>query len=203
MVHCDIDRKGCREGPCVRAAGVRREGTATPGFGWTCQSQGRQQRGMVGKTKLWSTSYLLGLRIGVLTFTIKQTSFGIQQVSVWTFLVGNGLKNRLPLESRSCVASIGQQFIQLLLWVIVSWVMSISPNLPEPCYNRGAIASLRKGWFLFCFVCLFRASLVPYGSSHVRGRVRAAAPSLRHSHSNARSKPHLWPIPQLTATLDP
>ena len=30
-----------------------------------------------------------------------------------------------------------------------------------------------------------------YGSSQVRGRIRAAATSLYHSHSNARSKPHL------------
>ena len=40
------------------------------------------------------------------------------------------------------------------------------------------------------------------GSSQTRGGIEAVAAGLRHSHSNARSKPGLRPIPQLTATLD-
>ena len=35
------------------------------------------------------------------------------------------------------------------------------------------------------------------------GRIGAAAAGLHHSHSNARSEPHLWPIPQLMAIPDP
>ena len=42
-----------------------------------------------------------------------------------------------------------------------------------------------------------------YESSQARGRIGAAAAGLCHSHSNARSVPHLQPIPQLTATPDP
>ena len=42
-----------------------------------------------------------------------------------------------------------------------------------------------------------------YGSSQARGPIRAAAASLRHNHTNARSEPHLWPTPQLTAMPDP
>ena len=42
-----------------------------------------------------------------------------------------------------------------------------------------------------------------YGSSQARDRIRATAVSLHHSHSNVGSKPHLRPIPQLTATPDP
>ena len=58
--------------------------------------------------------------------------------------------------------------------------------------------------FLFFFVfCHFRPAPVAYGGSQARGRIRAGAASLRHSHSNTRSKPCLWPTPQLTATLDP
>ena len=36
-----------------------------------------------------------------------------------------------------------------------------------------------------------------------RGPVRAIAAGLCHSYSNTRSKPLLWPTPQLRATLDP
>ena len=42
-----------------------------------------------------------------------------------------------------------------------------------------------------------------YGSSQAWGRIRATAAGLHHSHSNARSEPHLWPTPHLMATLDP
>ena len=34
------------------------------------------------------------------------------------------------------------------------------------------------------------------------GLIGAVAAGLCHTHSNARSKPHLWPTPQLRATLD-
>ena len=37
-----------------------------------------------------------------------------------------------------------------------------------------------------------------YGGSQARGRIGAAASGLRHSHSNAGSKPRLWPTLQLT-----
>ena len=43
--------------------------------------------------------------------------------------------------------------------------------------------------FIFC---LFRASLMPYGSSHSRDQIRAAAAGLHHNHGNTRSEPHLW-----------
>ena len=51
---------------------------------------------------------------------------------------------------------------------------------------------------MFCFL-LFRP--VPrayaYGVSQARGQIAG----LHHSHSNMGSKLHLWPTPQLTATL--
>ena len=47
------------------------------------------------------------------------------------------------------------------------------------------------------------AAPVAYGSSQARGYIRAAAASLRHSHSNTRSELHLWPMLQLTAMPDP
>ena len=50
---------------------------------------------------------------------------------------------------------------------------------------------------------LFRATLATYGGSQARGRIGATAASLHHSHSNAGSKPHVQPTPQLMATPDP
>ena len=44
---------------------------------------------------------------------------------------------------------------------------------------------------------------VAYGSSQARGQTGAVAASLRHSHSNAKSEPRLWPTPQLTAMPGP
>ena len=57
--------------------------------------------------------------------------------------------------------------------------------------------------FSFFVFCLFRAAPAAYGSSQARGLIGAVAAGLRHSHSNDRSKPHLRPTPQLTATPDP
>ena len=41
-----------------------------------------------------------------------------------------------------------------------------------------------------------------FGTSQARGQIKVAAAGLHHSHSNTKSKPHLQPILQLTATLD-
>ena len=53
------------------------------------------------------------------------------------------------------------------------------------------------------FFHLFMDTPTAYGSSQARGHIGAAAAGLRHSHSNARSEPCLWPVPQLMAMLDP
>ena len=58
---------------------------------------------------------------------------------------------------------------------------------------------------LFIYVlifCLFRAIPAAYQSSQPRGRIRAVAASLYHSHSNMESELCLWPIPQLMAMPD-
>ena len=48
---------------------------------------------------------------------------------------------------------------------------------------------------------LFRAASVAYGSFQARGRIGAAAAGPSHSHSNAGSKLHRQPTPQLVAML--
>ena len=50
------------------------------------------------------------------------------------------------------------------------------------------------------FLPFFRAAPVTY---QFKGRMRATAAGLCHSHSNTGSEPHLQPIPQLTAMPDP
>ena len=57
-------------------------------------------------------------------------------------------------------------------------------------------------FFFFFLALLFRATPVTHGSSQARGRNGATPASLHHSHSDTGSKPHLQPIPQLTATPD-
>ena len=56
--------------------------------------------------------------------------------------------------------------------------------------------------FFFSFG-LFRATPVAYGGSQARGPIGAVVPGLHHSHSNSGFEPHLLPIPQLRAMLDP
>ena len=42
--------------------------------------------------------------------------------------------------------------------------------------------------------------IIASGSSQARGWIRAAAAS--YSHSNTRSKPHLWPTPELREMIN-
>ena len=59
-----------------------------------------------------------------------------------------------------------------------------------------------KIFFFFLSFCLFRAAPVAYGGSQARSLIEAIATGLCQSHSSVRSKLHLRPTPQLTATLD-
>ena len=56
--------------------------------------------------------------------------------------------------------------------------------------------------FFFFFLVFFRAAPTAPGGSQARGPIGAVAAGLYQSHSNARSKLHLPPTPQLTATPD-
>ena len=49
-------------------------------------------------------------------------------------------------------------------------------------------------FFFAFFFFLFRTTLLAYGGSQARGRIRATAASLHHSHSNVRSPTH-WARP--------
>ena len=63
--------------------------------------------------------------------------------------------------------------------------------------------SWKTGKIGLIFFFFFWTSSTAYGSSQARGRVRNAAASLHHSHSNTGSEWHLWPTPQLMSTPEP
>ena len=56
--------------------------------------------------------------------------------------------------------------------------------------------------FVFFVFFFLRAVPVAHGSSQARGRIKATAAGLHHSHSNSGSELHLKPTPQLMATPD-
>ena len=87
---------------------------------------------------------------------------------------------------------------------IALWISSLM--LSSHCFKLSPLWAY--SWalvFLFCFVLflLFRAIPAVYGSSLSKGRIRATAAGLCHSHSNVGSVHCLWPTPQLTAMPDP
>ena len=56
--------------------------------------------------------------------------------------------------------------------------------------------------FFFCLSAISWAAPEAHGGSQARGLIGVIAAGLRQSHSNAKSKPHLRPTPQLTAAPD-
>ena len=72
------------------------------------------------------------------------------------------------------------------------------PHLSEPKRGIGQISNL----FLFFYFCLLRATPLAYGGSQARGWIGGTATGLHHGHSKVGSDPHMWPTPQLMATLD-
>ena len=69
-----------------------------------------------------------------------------------------------------------------------------------PAFTEGGGAS-QNFWssdFAFCFL-----GPNPWHMEVLRLQIGATAAGLHHSHSNARSKPWLWPTSQLTATPEP
>ena len=77
----------------------------------------------------------------------------------------------------------------------------ISP-LSSVCFSFSVI-STGHNMYSFFFFLVFLGPHPQHGSSQARGRVRAAAMGLHHSHSNRGSEPHLRPTPQFMATPDP
>ena len=92
-----------------------------------------------------------------------------------------------------------------ILWIVVYSAFYHSQQLS--CYMLiypqamciYIIYNIYTHTYIHTYMWLFRVTGVAYRCSQARGRIGAAAVSLYHSHSNARSKPCL----QLTATPAP
>ena len=71
----------------------------------------------------------------------------------------------------------------------------------SPAWGR-LVGPKKFSFSFFLFFCLlFRVTSEPYGGPQARSRIRATAAGL--CHSNMGSKPHVQPIPQLTAMPNP
>ena len=79
------------------------------------------------------------------------------------------------------------------------WLEGSEGARPPP----GLVGSGRSlaGLALYLFIYLFIYLPTAYGGSKARGQIGAIVASLRHSHSDARSKPD--PDPRLMATPHP
>ena len=103
---------------------------------------------------------------------------------------GKTMTSSLP--AWSCVCSTDSILVQLSAWTpCLAIPVASCSYAPHPIY------------LFILFILLFRAKHAAYGVFWARDLIGAAAAGLYHSHSNARSKTHLWPTPQLMATPDP
>ena len=128
---------------------------------------------------------------GASTGTSEKKSISSQQIISVLIRKHSGLTmclSYVSLHRFSCIGGLQPS-------VLNSWCFHSDQS--EPLFN----------FYLFIlfiyFSCHFRAApMAPmaYGNSQTRGRIRAAAASLHHSH--ARAELRLWPIPQLTAIPD-
>ena len=78
-----------------------------------------------------------------------------------------------------------------IFWVTNLFLCIIHSALQ--CLNSACNFFIFKFIYLFIVFCLFRAAPVAYGGSQAMCVIRAIAACLCHSHSTARSKPHLQP----------
>ena len=76
-------------------------------------------------------------------------------------------------------------------------VIKNSGNQKEGENLSAAVHSFMYVANIYLFTLLFRAATTAYGGSQARGLIGAKVADLHHSHSSARSEPHLRPTPQL------
>ena len=80
-----------------------------------------------------------------------------------------------------------------------TWKKKVSEDESE----RGSWKILSWTYLFIYIFSLFRAASEACGGSQARGRIRAGAAGLHHSHGNVGSKMHVQTTPQLPAMPDP
>ena len=125
-----------------------------------------------------------------------------------------------PITKHEIIFTCGKIILHTFFWswlwhaeVPGSGIKPVPQQWPKPqqsqCWilnqlsHQGAPDGSNFFFFFFFCLCLFRATPTAHGGSQAMGSIGAVAASLRHSHSNSGSEPHLQPTPQLTATPDP
>ena len=106
-----------------------------------------------------------------------------------TSMSANGANIHFLVQARKLGTVLWHLFIclQYLIFIIKPYWFPFL-NYSHLYYNR--------------FFFFLRAAQMAYGSSQARGPIGAVTASLQHSHSNTRSKLHLWPTPQRMAMPD-
>ena len=100
-----------------------------------------------------------------------------------------GSRHRNSVPSLRCVLE--SRWVQVwdlnatLRAAVSSWISQWQQRREELSKSRRKLHLSLECFFFF--FCLFRTTPVAYGSFHARGRIRAVAANLHHSHSNIRS----------------
>ena len=88
--------------------------------------------------------------------------------------------------------------LRALAWVIGLLAATFAALWPPPLTAAELwIWSLHASSFFFFFFFFFFILLTAFGSSQIRGCIRAISASPTHTHRTTRSKPHWQPTPQL------
>ena len=127
-------------------------------------------------------------------------------------------RNIVPFDIPQNFKLIYSFYKNMLIWLEKQELISILNILETYLHARGWDGKLREtpgscpvsevtfsflvlvgiDFFFFVF-CLFRATPTAYEGSQAKGRITAIAAGHSHSHSNDRSEPCLWPMPQPVA----
>ena len=99
-----------------------------------------------------------------------------------------------------CTLSIvWNQWFNVFVHFLFFYGRKINPDPALSSWLQVEVLESQELFLLLLFFGLFRATPEVYGGFQTRGPIGATAASLRHSHSNARSKPCLQRTPQLMA----
>ena len=132
---------------------------------------------------------------------------GIFSGLCWGWGMGSRIQNYNDIRTSDSLTHWCFCFLMFAsVFCLCRWIFSGSPSHDWRWTPHSSWVSCSSFVLQFYFFFLFVFSSptpAAYEGSQARGLIGATAASLPHSHSNAKSKPHLQPTPHLTATPDP
>ena len=120
------------------------------------------------------------------------------EAQIWQFHAAVRLQAKRPNQTNQTILLIFKLLRQWVPWT-GAYILFIFTSPIQWPFTQLELNSTDQ----YVFGVVFKASPEAYGSFQARGPIRATAAGPYHSHSHARSELCLWPIPQLTETLDP